>query len=222
MVKPVLASACPRKKTANQQVGRILPLEYEFPSRSPRPSPMRKHAETPILVGESLVKKADADSPRPADNVSYDPQSSAGIGNRLGQIVQPADHSRTPVGQWQLVCHRIIATRSRILRLAERSVPLAQRHLEAVVARTTEEVSPPDWSRDLCEILPRHEPAHNYSASAGEQCRFLTRLHRTSGGRARLEPESVEDDPIGPIPCFHTDLGREIAFPEDHTVHEPA
>src|SRR5260370_38262099 len=99
MVKPVLASACPRRKTANPQVGRILPLEYEFPSHSLRPSPMRKHSETPILAGASLEKKAvqDAESPRPADNVSYDPQNSTGIGTRVGQIVQPADHSRSPV-----------------------------------------------------------------------------------------------------------------------------
>src|ERR1700736_6649718 len=101
LFKPVLASACPRRKTANPQVGRILRLEYEFPSRSLRPSPVRKHTETPILAGESLEKKAvqDAESPRPADNVSYDPQSSTGIGTRVGQIVQPVDHSRTPVGQ---------------------------------------------------------------------------------------------------------------------------
>ena len=209
MVKPVLASACPRRKTANPQMVRILPLEHEFPSRSLRPSPMRKHAGTPILADESLEKKAvqDAESPRPADNVSYDPQSSSGIGTRLGQIVQPVNHSPTPVGQLRQVCHRIVATTSRILRLAERSAPLAQPHLEAVVAGTTKGVSPPDWSRDLFEILLRHEPAHNYSASAGEQCRFLTRLHRTSGGRARLAPESLEDDPI----ALHTDDGREAA-----------
>src|ERR1700730_6340671 len=108
IVKPILASACPRRKTANPQVGRILRLEYEFPSRSLRPSPVRKHAETPILAGESLEQKAvqDAESLRPADNVSYDPQSSIGIGTRVGQIAQPVDHSRTPVGQWQQGCHR--------------------------------------------------------------------------------------------------------------------
>jgi hypothetical protein len=150
----------------------------------------------------------DAESPRPADNVSYDPQSSIGIGTRLDQIVQLVDHSRTPVGHCRQVCHRIIATRSRILRLAERSVPLALRHLGAVVARTTKEVSPPDWSHDLFEILLRHGPAHTYNASPGEQYRFLTRLHRTSGDRARLAPESLEDDPIAP----HTDQGREVAY----------
>src|SRR4029077_5490473 len=94
------------------------------------------------------------------------------------------------------------ATRSRNLRPAERSVPLAQRHLEAVVARTTEAVSPSDWPHGLYEILRRHESAHNYSASAGEQCRCLTRLHRTSGGRARLAPESLEDDPIALHPTM--------------------
>src|ERR1700730_3609582 len=204
MVKPFLASACPRRKTANPPTVRILPLGHEFHSRSLRPSPMRKRAGTPMLAGESLEKKAvlDAESPRPADNVSYDPQSSTGIGTRLGQIVQRVDHSRTPVGRWRQVCHRIIATTSRILRLAEPSVSPAQRHLEAVVARTAKEVSPPDWSRDLFEILRRLEPAHNYSASSGEQCRFLTRLHRTSGGKACLAPESLEDDPIALVPTM--------------------
>ena len=192
-------------------MGRILRLGYEFPSRSLPPSPMRKHAETPILAGESRKRKAvqDAESPPPVDNVSYDRQSSTGIGTRSGQIVQPVDHSLTHVGQWRPLCHRIIATTSRILRPAERSVPLVQRHLEAVVARKTKGVSPSDWYRDLFEILQRHEPAHNYSASVGEQCRFPTRLHRTSGGRARLASESREDDPI----ALHTDHGRELRIP---------
>jgi len=159
---------------------------------------VRKHAETPILAGESLGKKVvqDAESPRPADNVSYAPQSSAGIGIRVGQIGQQVDHPQIRIGQLRSVCRRIIATRSRILRLAGRSVPLAQRHLKTVGARTTEEVSPPDWCRDLCERLLWHGPDHRCSASAGEHCRFLTRLHRTSGGRARLEPKSLEEDPI--------------------------
>jgi hypothetical protein len=83
----VLASACPRRKTVNPQVGRILRLEYEFPSRLLRPV---SRAETcgDAHLGRGIAGKKgveDAESPRPADNVSYDPQSSTGIGTRVGQ-----------------------------------------------------------------------------------------------------------------------------------------
>ena len=140
------------------------------------------------MEGGSPGKRAvqDAESPRLADNVSCDPQNSNGIEIRLRRIVQPVHHCRTPVGQWRRVCHRTVATTSRILPPAERSVPLARRHLQRAVASTTKEVSPPSLSHGLREILLRREPVRYYSASVGEQSRFQTKLRLTSGGRARL------------------------------------